>query len=221
MKEMFLAIVAFLAHPGQFVRNRTKIVGSRIKGEKGNDLAAKDSLIKKSEINFTGKGNAIVTSGCEIYNSTIFLRGEEHTLIIGEGVKLYNVILKISGVRSIISIGKNTTFGGGNIVCGGEKTHIRIGEACMLAEGLDVWNTDTHSIFKDGELCNTPANITVGNHVWTGKDVAILKGVTVGDNAIVGMKSLVTKDIPSGCVAAGIPAIIIKDGVDWNRKEPR
>ena len=221
MKEWFLSIFALLSHPGQYLRNRTMVVGSKIIGAKGNDLAAKNSLIKKSEIKFAGKGNAIVTSGCEIYNSTIFLRGDGHTLVIEEGVQLYNVRIKIIGAGNEVRIGKKTTFGSGSLVCGGNNTHIEIGENCMLAEGLDVWNTDTHSIIKDGKLCNPPENITIGNHVWTGKDVAILKGVTVGDNAIVGMKSLVTKDIPSGCIAAGNPAKIIKDGVDWNRTEPR
>ena len=48
--------------------------------------------------------------------------------------------------------------------------------------------------------------IVVGNNVFLGYGVTILPGVTIGDNVVVGACSVVTRDIPSNCVAAGVPA---------------
>jgi galactoside O-acetyltransferase len=53
--------------------------------------------------------------------------------------------------------------------------------------------------------------ITVGNNVWIGAGVTVLPGVTIGDNVTIGAGSVVNRDIPSGCVAAGVPCKVIRD----------
>jgi acetyltransferase-like isoleucine patch superfamily enzyme len=52
--------------------------------------------------------------------------------------------------------------------------------------------------------------VQIGNYVWIGENVVILKGVTVGDNAVLGANSVVTKDVPPYAVVGGVPARIIK-----------
>ena len=52
--------------------------------------------------------------------------------------------------------------------------------------------------------------ITVGNNVWFGGNVCVLGGVTIGDNVVIGAGSVVTKNIPSNCVAVGNPCKLIK-----------
>ncbi len=52
--------------------------------------------------------------------------------------------------------------------------------------------------------------ITVGNNVWFGGNVVVLPGVNIGDNSVIGAGSVVTKDVPSNCVAAGNPCKVIK-----------
>jgi len=54
------------------------------------------------------------------------------------------------------------------------------------------------------------AEIKIGRNVWIGDKVTILGGVSIGDNAIVGANSVVTKDVPSNCVAVGMPARVVK-----------
>ena len=61
-------------------------------------------------------------------------------------------------------------------------------------------------------------NIVVGNHVWIGARSIILKGVNIGNNSIIGTNSIVTKSIPSHSIAAGIPAKVLKNNVDWVRE---
>ena len=55
-----------------------------------------------------------------------------------------------------------------------------------------------------------PAPIVLGKNVWVGSNVTILQGVTIGDNAVIAAGAVVTKDVPAGCVAAGVPAGVIK-----------
>ena len=87
----------------------------------------------------------------------------------------------------------------------------------MIAEGVDIWNSDTHIITIKGKKIENHKPISIQNHVWLGKDVTVLKGVTIGENAIVGMKSVVTHDIGPGVISAGIPAIEIHEGANWER----
>lgn len=53
--------------------------------------------------------------------------------------------------------------------------------------------------------------VTIGNDVWIGGNVTILPGVTIGDNAVIGAGAVVTEDIPANCVAAGVPARVIRE----------
>lgn len=57
--------------------------------------------------------------------------------------------------------------------------------------------------------------VEIGNNVWIGVGATILKGVTIGDGAIIAAGSVVTKDIPARCLAAGVPAKVIKTDVEW------
>ena len=52
--------------------------------------------------------------------------------------------------------------------------------------------------------------VHIGNNVWIGGSVTVLPGVTIGDNAIIAAGAVVTKDVPANCIAAGVPAKVIK-----------
>ena len=100
----------------------------------------------------------------------------------------------------------------------GEHNSIIIGNECMFAEDIEIWNTDSHPILDyHGKLLNPSKPIHIGNHVWCGKHSKILKGVTIGDNAIIGMQSIVTKDIFPNTLNVGIPAKVIRENINWDR----
>lgn len=64
--------------------------------------------------------------------------------------------------------------------------------------------------------------ITVGNNVWIGGGVSVLPGVSIGDDTIIGAGSVVTKDIPSGVIAAGNPCRVIREITEADKdKYPR
>ena len=222
-KDNLKTLYSLLRHPRYLLRSNTRVIKSTFSGEKENALTFKDSWITDTSIVFQGTGNSIVGNDCQLFNSSVFIRGTGHRLVLEPGVNLYNVRLKIIGTNNVVHIGQCTRLGGGSIVHGGNGLTVSIGSDCFLAEGLDIWSTDTHTIMKKGEedVClNSPKSIHIGNHVWIGKDVAILKGVTIGDDAVVGMKSLVTKDIPEGSLNVGSPSRTIKTDITWKSWNP-
>lgn len=95
-----------------------------------------------------------------------------------------------------------------SIVC---EENIRIGRGCAIAPGVVIRDCDSHEVI--GSPTSKP--IIIGEHVWIGTDAIILKGVTIGDGAVIGAGSVVTKDIPPRCVAVGNPAKIVKSNIDW------
>ena len=209
-----------LVHPVWWFKRKTVFLFSHIKGGKGNHLTAESARIKKTNIRFKGKDNLLTIQGADVFSATIFVRGKGHRLIIDQGAHMYNTYIRIIGESNTVHIQSGSTFGGGNIVCGGKGISITVGKNCMISEGVDIWSTDTHSIISDGNVLNTPESIQIGDHVWVGKDVAILKGVSIGDNAVVGMKSVVTHDIAEGTLNVGSPAKQIRDGINWVKKNP-
>lgn len=90
-----------------------------------------------------------------------------------------------------------------------------IGDDCFIGPNVSIY-TACHS--TDPAERNTRNEwaepVTIGNNVWIGGSVTILPGVTIGDNVTIGAGSVVTKDIPSGVVAAGNPCRIIKQLYD-------
>ena len=90
---------------------------------------------------------------------------------------------------------------------------ISIGNNVAISENVTIWDTDAHTIIGKETQMTQP--IKIGNNVWIGNNVTILKGVTIFDGAIIAAGSVVTKDIPEGCLAAGVPAKVIKENVKW------
>lgn len=96
------------------------------------------------------------------------------------------------------------------IVC---KASIYIGDNTTIGERTIIRDNDGHSII--GRPDAKP--ILIGNDVWIGARSTILKGVTIGDGAVVAAGSVVVEDVPSRCLVGGNPARVIRREVDWVR----
>ena len=90
---------------------------------------------------------------------------------------------------------------------------IEIGNGVAISDKVTIRDSDNHTILNSNHEPSKP--IFIGNHVWIGMNVTILKGVTIGDGAIIAAGSVVNKDVPANCLAAGVPAKIIKKNVIW------
>ena len=130
-----------------------------------------------------------------------------------------------------ISLGKDSTIAAGyRILCNGEISigynsyinpncelnisyKLTIGNDCAIAWGLKIIDDDQHKITGSGKPM--PNSINIGNHVWIGMNVTILKGVTIGDNAVIAAGSVVVNNIPGNALAAGVPAVVVKAIYGW------
>lgn len=121
----------------------------------------------------------------------------------GKNVFIAKNLIIFNGVN--LEIGHNVLIGeGAKIHCHGK---IKIGDNFLAAPGLTI-NSGTHDIYTMEPIIK---DIEIGNNVWCGLNVTILAGVKIGDNSIIGASSLVTKDVASDSVYAGVPAKKIKD----------
>lgn len=121
------------------------------------------------------------------------------TTVVMNGGKL------VLGANSYLN--RNST-----IVCSKE---IIIEENVAIGQNVIIRDSDIHHIIIDGKEIPNTAPIHIGKNVWIGTSAIILKGVTIGNGAVVAAGAVVSKDVPCGCIVAGNPAKVIKEGVEW------
>ena len=88
---------------------------------------------------------------------------------------------------------------------------IEVGRGTMIGPYCYITDHD-HGISADTPVAKQPligSPVVIGKDVWLGAGVKVLKGVTIGDGTIVGAGSVVTKSLPAGVIAAGVPARVI------------
>lgn len=112
--------------------------------------------------------------------------------------------LATMGVNTCIIIGKNCGISSSSITA---FKRIEIGDNVRIGANCVIMDADFHF---DDPRSGEPQPIKIGNRVWLGANVVVMKGVTIGDNSIIGMNSVVTKDIPENSVAVGSPARVIR-----------
>lgn len=103
-----------------------------------------------------------------------------------------------------LTIGEGCGFSGTVIAC---ARRITIGRNVRCGANTLINDTDWHD---DDPRTGPDAPVEIGDNVWLGVNVTILKGVTIGAGTLVGAGSLVTKSLPAGVVAAGVPARVIR-----------
>lgn len=112
-----------------------------------------------------------------------------------------------------VRMGKNVQVWNG-VSFGSEPYLIEIGDDTRIAEGVRFFTHDggAHVLRNLGLLENADffGPIKVGKNVHIGTEAMILPGVTIGDNVVVGIRAVVTKDVPDNCIVAGVPARVIK-----------
>lgn len=90
--------------------------------------------------------------------------------------------------------------------------NMSIGSDCAISWNFQAVDTDLH---ESSSASGTSGPIKIGNHVWIGANVTLLKGVEIGDGSIIAAGSVVSKNIPPGVLAGGVPAKVLKEGVSW------
>jgi acetyltransferase-like isoleucine patch superfamily enzyme len=130
-------------------------------------------------------------------------------VFIGSHSALFDDVI-ISGVGEV-HIGDRSTIGHNSVLVSRER--IQIGNDCMLAAFCYVLDVDHEFTGRDKPIAQQGLRIkpvVVGNDVWVGAGTFILRGVKIGDGAVVAANSVVTEDVPPYAVVAGCPAKVIK-----------
>lgn len=131
-----------------------------------------------------------------------------------------------------IEIGSNCYIGEGTRIW--SQASIRIGNDVLISHLVDIHDTDGHPIdaadrvldgrsILQGKGYLTPtktasAPIEIGDLVWIGFKASILKGVRIGEGAIIAAGSVVTRDVPAFAIVAGNPAVVVREGDKCGRK---
>jgi hypothetical protein len=208
-----------------------------------DETAGQLSVSHGIRINNKGHANTILLSrGFRplVRQVNIGFNGSNNICLIEEGTGLQGAITCHSNCVAVILGGQKsltlnaTLYHGGQLFWGrGARTfgcriwthggkRVVVGDDCLFSEGITIRTSDHHSIVElDGfTQINHPADVIIGRHVWVSPDVQIMRGVQLGTGAIIGIGSIVTKDVPPTELWAGVPAKCLKKNVSWVNSHP-
>ncbi len=150
------------------------------------------------------------------YGRTIFKRRRRSRIVIGSGCRFrskeksnliginHRCIIATHASGAQIEIGDGCGFSG-TVIGAFDKIilekNVRCGANTLITDS--DWHLDDPRVGK-------PKPIYIKENVWLGYGVIVMKGVTIGENTIIGSGSVVTKDIPANVIAAGNPCKVIK-----------
>lgn len=210
--------------------NETKIInsGSIISNELL--LKSKDGSLKKVQdidglkVDFLGKGNEVTISENAVLHNVHLKLGDNCHIHIGETHKrgVRNTVVDMTGSQnSDLHIDDETSIESARFAMANESgCSITIGKNCMLSSNIMFRATDGHVIHSLGErrALNRSKPIHIGDSVWIGSGVTILKGSQVANDSIIGTMSLVASRFEDpNIVIGGNPAKVIKTRIAWDR----
>ncbi len=124
---------------------------------------------------------------------------------------------KIRCHEGLVSIGAKTVLGQECTISAYQ--HVSIGRECVIADRVMLIDFD-HGIVEVERPIRQQGiykrDVRVGNNVWIGYGACVLRGVTIGDNAVIGTNAVVAHDVPANAIVGGVPARVIR-----MRDEPR
>jgi acetyltransferase-like isoleucine patch superfamily enzyme len=153
----------------------------------------------------------------------VFNHGKQENIVIGNHVTLAGTLECYSGGK--LTIGDFTYIGRSRIFA---RNSMTIGKGVLISDNVVILDSDLHPIsasrrFDDLVRWNTNGvffdvytgipggRVAIGDYAWIGANTTILKGVDIGEGAIVGAGSVVTKDVPAWTIVAGNPAHVIRE----------
>jgi acetyltransferase-like isoleucine patch superfamily enzyme len=202
------------------VLKRSRCLFVNIKADR-DSFRCFNSYLKSVRITINGSKNQLVCNSCHIESTSISITGTGNTVNIESGVVLRSSKLIVRGSNCAISIGKSSTFGGVRIIAVGEGSVIVIGENCLFSDNVELWASDTHPIYDEGsKVINPEGVINISDRVWVGSRAIILKNVTIGCDSVIGLATVVTKNVPESSVVVGNPGRVVQEGVTWGLEYP-
>lgn len=188
---------------------------------------------------FEKKASTIVLHNSNIRFDVVDKIENRKYVSIGER-GIINAHFVFESEKGEVIIGDNVHLGGVTFI---SRNKIEIQNDVTMAWGITIYDHNSHSIYweerkKDNRQCyddyvnyngNNVVNkdwscvadapVVIESKVWIGFDVTILKGVTIGEGAVIGAKSVVTKNVEPWTVVAGNPAAVVKYLPEYNKEK--
>jgi acetyltransferase-like isoleucine patch superfamily enzyme len=118
---------------------------------------------------------------------------------------------KVRCHEGVVSLGAKSVLGQECTISAFQ--HVSIGRECVVADRVMLIDFD-HGIVEVDRPIRLQGiykrDVRVGNNVWIGYGACILRGTTVGDNAVIGTNAVVTRDVPANAIVGGVPARLIR-----------
>lgn len=182
----------------------------KYKDDRNNVINFEGDIIKNMKIIFLGSNNTLnIHKNAKLKSSTFTFDCDNGVCTIGENS--FTGMVRV-GQDCSVAIGSGVTFTGWTYISTAEGSRVEIGDDCMFASNIEVRSDDAHPFLdvKTGKRLNPTRDIIIGSHVWIAAKAVILNGGGIGDGSILGYGSILKNKIPNNCVAAGVPARVVK-----------
>ena len=172
------------------------------------------------KVTFRGGGNVLtVGSPARMPNLKVQFDGDGGRAEIGasRGVTL-RAQIRVGG-GSVVTIGSHVSSTTTATISAVEGATVSIGNDVMMASDVQVRSDDGHAIYdvRSGRRVNAARDIKVGPHVWLGLRSVVLGGARIGRGSVIGLGSIVTRNVPNNAIAVGAPAKVVRRDIAWER----
>lgn len=177
------------------ILKNVRLYKTRIKIENGNYLILNDeSYLDSVEITIKGKNNRVIVGRNTKITGKLEVKSNGSLIEIGDCSNIDSEIVIFSGDNNIVSIGKNVKIYQGKLSSSYDNNFIKIGDECLISNSI-IRNNDAHKIYKNEILINKGKGIIIKDRIWLAANTVVLKGVTINSGNVIGIGSIVTKDI--------------------------
>lgn len=159
-----------------------------------------------------------------VFNNTNIICGNNSYIEFGKNIRIrLNLYIDARAKNVKIVFGHNNNIGSASIFAGDEDDlELIVGNDFLSAANVVFRLADGHTIMdkKTGEIINRPlTGIHIGNHVWVGYNAMLLKDVSIPNNCMIGIGSIVSKHpFQENSIIAGVPARIVRADIEWDSR---
>jgi len=193
--------------------------------DQNNKIIIHDSNKEGITISINGQNNTVEIGECQLPSRLkITIKGNFNSVRIRSILCVkdltINVGTHVAANRTELDIGTNISMKTANFILMHNSGNVcRIGDNCLFSNSITIrCGESPHLLFdkETGEYIDISEGVFIGNHVWVGEKVYIMKNVTVPDECVIGAGSVVTKRFTEeNCIIAGNPARVVKQNIQW------